>query len=126
MLNRHCKRVLMGATILQALAGAASAASLPAASPLVTGNVDDSVTVTMTRDLPGALAHASDAGVLDGNTLLGHIRLQLRRPPALQAALDTLTRNQTIRGSADYHKWLKPADLRQYGPAQSDIDRVTA
>jgi subtilase family serine protease len=116
----------MGATILSALAGTASAAPLPAASPLVTRAVDDSVTVTLTRDLSAAVARASDAGVMDGSTPLPHIRLQLQRPPALQAALDTLTRNQTIRGSAEYHQWLKPADLRKYGPAQSDIDKVTA
>jgi subtilase family serine protease len=126
MVHGLAKRVLLGATILSAIAGGAPAASLPASPPLVASAVDDSVTVTLPRDLPGALAHARDAGVMDAGTKLPHIRLELQRPPALQAALDTLTRNQTTRGSAEYHQWLKPADLRQYGPAQSDIDKVTA
>jgi subtilase family serine protease len=114
------------ATLLSGLAGAAGAATLPTATPLVKEAVDDSVTLTLSRDLPGALAATRDAGALDDSTALPHIRLELKRPAALQAALDTLTRNQHVRGSADFRRWLKPADLRAYGPAQADIDKVVA
>ena len=47
------------------------------------------------------------------------------RPVAKQAALDLLTREQHVRGSAVYHKWLVPAQLRAYGPAQKDIRQRT-
>jgi pseudomonalisin len=104
----------------------AAAAQLPAATPLVTGAVDDSVTAALPRDIPGALAVTHDAGTLDDNTALPHIHMELNRPPNLQAELDRLTHDQTDRNSPDYHHWLKPADLRQYGPAQADIDKVTA
>jgi subtilase family serine protease len=105
---------------------AATATSLAHAAPLITAPVDDAATIPLSRDLPGALAASRDTGVLDGATALPHIRLALKRPPALQAAFDALTHDQYTRGSARYHQWLKPADLRAYGPAQEDIAKVTA
>ncbi len=119
MIHSKPRTLLLCATAFASMAGAAYAA------PLVNGAVDDHVRVTLTRDLPGALAGARDQGAIDDNTALPHIRLALKRPRALQAALDTLTANQHVRSSAQYHQWLKPSQLRAYGPAQADIDQVT-
>ena len=118
--------VLLCATMLASLTGSAFAATLPDAVQLVTSRVDDNARVALPRDLPGALAGARDQGAIADSTALPHVRLALRRPPALQDALDTLTRNQHVKGSPQYHQWLKPSDLRAYGPAQSDVDQVTA
>jgi pseudomonalisin len=126
MSHKTSLTVLLCATALSTFAGAAFAASLPPAMPLVTGAVDDTVTLALPRDVPGALAKAADAGRLDGSTPLPHIRLQLKRPADRQAALDELTLNQTNPNSPQYHQWLKPADLRNYSPAQEDIDKTTA
>jgi subtilase family serine protease len=112
------------ATALSTVATLAFAA--PAASPALVGRVDDSRVVALTADLPGAVRYATDRGALPGDTMLPHIRLELKRPPAMQAALDALVRAQQVRGSAEYHQWLKPSDLRAYGPAQADIDAVVA
>jgi subtilase family serine protease len=120
------RSALACATVLSGVAGAAMAAPLPVATPLVKDTVDDSITLTLPRDRPGALARATDRGVLDAATALPHIRLTLTRPASLQAALDRLTHDQHVKGSADFHRWLTPADLRSYGPAQADIDRVVA
>ena len=125
MTHSSPRSVLLCATMLACLTGTASAA-LPAAARLVTSPVDDTARIALTRDVPGALAGARDQGLIDDNMALPHVRLVLRRPPALQDALDTLTRNQQIKGSPQYHQWLKPSELRAYGPAQSDIDQVTA
>jgi subtilase family serine protease len=125
-MKRFSKSVWLRATILSSLAGAASAASLPPAAPLVKGPVDDSVITSLTGDLPHALATARDQGKLDDRTALPHIRLELKRPADRQAALDKLAHDQQVRGSAVYRKWLTPAELRAYGPAQADIDKVTA
>jgi subtilase family serine protease len=125
-MKRFSKSVWLCATILSSLAGAASAASLPPAAPLVKGPVDDSVITSLTGDLPHALATARDQGKLDDRTALPHIRLELKRPADRQAALDKLAHDQQVRGSAVYRKWLTPAELRAYGPAQADIDKVTA
>ncbi len=112
--------------MLASLAGSAFAATLPSAARLVISPVDDNARIALTRDIPGALAGARDQGAIADDTALPHVRLALRRPAALQEALDTLTHNQHVKGSPQYHQWLKPADLRAYGPAQSDIDHVTA
>jgi subtilase family serine protease len=98
--------------------------SNPAAA--VSGAVNDAVTVTLARDLPGALANSVDEGKLNDATPLPHITLTLTRPPQLQAALDKLVHDQHVRGSAGYRHWLLPSQLRAYGPAQSDIAAVTA
>jgi subtilase family serine protease len=111
--------------MLTALSGAALA-SAPASRPMITGAVDDSATMALPRDVPGALAASRDQGRIDDAVALPHIRLTLKRSPEAQEALDTLTHDQHVRGSAAFHQWLKPADLRAYGPAQADIDKVTA
>jgi subtilase family serine protease len=126
MLKGLPRRALLCATILSAAGSAAWAAPLPAATPLVKDAVDDAVAMTLSRDLPGALARARDAGAVDDATALPHIRMTLKRPAALQTALDTLVHDQQVRGSAEFHHWLTPADLRAYGPAQADIDKVTS
>jgi pseudomonalisin len=88
--------------------------------------VSDAVTTLLVRDRPPALATSRDQGALAGSVMLPHIRMALTRPAALQAALDTLTSAQYHKGSAAYHQWLSPMQLRAYGPAQADIDKVTA
>ncbi len=121
------RRILLFSSLfLSGAGGGALAAQLPVATPLVRGPVNDAVRVPLTRDLPGALARATDEGALRDNAALPSIRLTLTRPPDRQAALDELTREQHVRGSAGYRRWLKPADLRGYGPAQADIDKVVA
>jgi len=117
----------MCSSLLLALTGgSALAAQLPPATPLVHGPVNDAVRITLTRDLPGALARSTDEGALRDNVALPSIRLALMRPPDRQAALDQLTHDQHVRGAAAFRRWLKPADLRAYGPAQADIDKVVA
>ncbi len=120
MIHSLPRALLLCATALAGMAGTACAA------PQLNGPVDDHVRAVLTRDLPGALAGTRDQGAIDDKMALPHIRMALTRPAALQAALDTLTTNQQVRGSAQYHQWLKPSQLRAYGPAQSDIDQVTA
>jgi subtilase family serine protease len=44
----------------------------------------------------------------------------------MQAKFDRLVADQQTRGNPNFHHWLSSADLRRFGPAQSDIDRVTA
>jgi pseudomonalisin len=95
------------------------------AAPLITGTATDSSTVVLPGDLSHAVRVAKDEGIVAAATALPHIRLELKRPAALQAALDRLVHDQQTKGSARYHHWLKPADLRGYGPDQADIDRVT-
>jgi subtilase family serine protease len=119
------KSAFLCATILAGAAGPALAA-IPAAAPLVTGAVDDAEIVVLAGNHAAAAALAQDRGAVDAAHVLPHVLLTLRRPPALQQALDRLVSDQQKAGAPDYHHWLTPAQLRAYGPAQSDIDKVTA
>jgi pseudomonalisin len=119
------KTALLCATFLAGAAGPALAA-LPAATPLVTGAVDDANVVTLAGDHAASAALAQDRGALDAAHVLPHVVLALKRPAALQAAFDKLVADQQKAGTADYHHWLTASQLRSYGPAQSDIDKVTS
>ncbi len=78
--------------------------------------------VALTGSLPSAVAAWSDAGALAASQALPHLQVLLRRPAARQTALDALVAAQTTPGSAQFHQWLTPAQLRDdYGPAPSDI-----
>jgi subtilase family serine protease len=116
--------LLLGASFCTVGAVAAHAAP-PAATPLV-AHVDDAAVSALAGDRPGALAIASDKGALPAAAALPEIRLELKRPAKLQAALDLLVEQQQDKTSPEYHHWLTPADLRAYGPSQADIDQVTA
>ena len=116
--------LLFGASLCMVDAAAAHAAP-PIAMPMVAG-VDDATVAALPADKPAALNFASDMGALPASAALPEIRLELKRPPALQAALDQLVEAQQDKTSPSYHHWLTPADLRAYGPAQADIDKVTA
>ena len=119
-MTRTMRTLLLGAS---ALAGSATCA---AAAPLVTSAVDDGVTTTVIGDRSPLLASAQDLGAVAGALPLAGVRVELKRPPEMQAAFDKLVHDQTVRGSASFHQWLTPAQLRAYGPSQADVDKVTA
>jgi len=114
------KTALLCASVLCGFAGAASAA------PLITGAIDDALTVPVTHEASPLLAHAQDRGVLPETTALPHIMLVLKRSPEMQAAFDQLVHDQLDRSSPLYRQWLKPTDLRRYGPDQADIEKVVS
>jgi subtilase family serine protease len=100
-------------------------AATASAAPLVTAAIDDNITTAVTGEKSSFLATAKDLGVVADTVPLTHAMVVLKRPPALQAALDTLAHDQLVKTSPSYHKWLKPAELRAYGPDAADIARVT-
>ena len=119
------KNTLLCATILTGAALPAMAA-LPAVAPQVTRAVDDTDVVTIKGGHAAATAFAADKGAVDAAHVLPHVVLSLKRPAALQSAFDLLVANQQKPGSADYHRWLTPAQLRAYGPVQADVEKVAA
>lgn len=101
-------------------------AAAPATSPLVTGVVNDQQRTTLSGNHASATAVAKDRGAVDQAHVFQNVKLQLKRSPAMQAAFDRLVADQQTRGNPNFHHWLSSADLRRFGPAQSDISRVTA
>jgi subtilase family serine protease len=106
--------------------GAAAAHAAPPTAPAIVTHVDDATVSALPGDRPGAIDLTTDMGALPAGMALPEIRLELKRPPALQAALDKLVEEQQDKTSPEYHHWLTPADLRAYGPSQADIDQVVA
>jgi subtilase family serine protease len=106
--------------------GAVAAHAAPPAAPTMVTHVNDATIAALSGDRPMALNVATDKGVLPAAAALPEIRLELKRPAALQAALDKLVEAQQDKTSPQYHHWLTPADLRAYGPAQADIGQVVA
>jgi subtilase family serine protease len=114
------RTALLGASLLGGFASAALAA------PLITSPIDDSVTVAVTGERSPLLSRTTDLGALPESHVLPHVRLALKRPAALQKAFDKLVHDQLDPKSPSYHQWLKPSDLRSYGPDQADINKVVA
>lgn len=119
-MSRSLKSGLLCASVLCGFANTVSAA------PLITAAIDDKTTLAVKGETSPLLAHAQDHGVLPDTQALPHIMLVLKRPPALQAAFDKLVHDQLDRTSPLYRQWLKPTDLRAYGPDQADIEKITA
>jgi subtilase family serine protease len=123
----NLKTALLGATICCAAFPAwAALPALPATTPLITGAIDEAALATLTGDHSDKLSLVQDRGALDATHVLSHVTVGLKRQPAMQAAFDRLVHEQTQKGSAHYHDWLAASDLRRFGPAQADIDRVVA
>ena len=97
-----------------------------AATAQITRPINDQVTLPLTADVSTAVKSARDLGTVSDAMMLPHIRLELRRPAALQQQLDALVKAQWTRGSAAYHHWLTPADLVKYAPAASDVAKITS
>ncbi len=105
----------------------ASVPATPAATPLITGAIDDARTVAVKGEVSRAILAATDRGVVDDALAMPHLQLLLKRPAARQAALDKLVADQLKHGSPSFHKWVEPAELfAAFGPSQADIDRVSA
>jgi subtilase family serine protease len=122
-LSRSIRTRLLLAASLCAV-GAVAAHAAPPAVPAMVTQVDDATVAALSGDRPMALNLATDKGALPEGTELPEIRLELKRPAALQAALDQLVEEQQDKTSPEYHHWLTPAELRAYGPAQADIGQV--
>ncbi len=119
-MNTMVKSSLLCATLLSGVSAGA------AASPLVSAPVDDTVTLAIAHERSPLLAASSDLGKASDAQALTHVNLVLRRPADRQAALDKLVHDQQDAKSPDYRRWLKPADLRKYGPDAADVDAVVA
>jgi len=94
---------------------------------LVTQKIDNNVRFTLAGNTrPEAIAK-NDIGEADPDVQMDDMLLLLQRPPALEAQLEQYIDDLHNPASPNYHQWLSAAQLGAiYGPAQSDIDAVTA
>ena len=118
-------KALWQATILCGIAAPALAAAT-ATTPLITASIDEGALVTLAGNHAAAIATSKDLGPVAASHAFPHVTVTLKRSAAAQAALDQLVADQQTRGNAHYHRWESLADLRGFGPAQADIDKVIA
>jgi len=84
-----------------------------------------------TKALPHAHAgwanEQNDLGETDPNLRLTHLVLVLNRSPERQQAFEALLRDQQDPKSADFHRWLTPAEIgERFGVADEDIAALEA
>jgi subtilase family serine protease len=105
------------------LAGNLLASAKPA---LITQKIDNSKLVTLTGNTGVAVTKANDGGPVAADLVLEHLFLQLRRPAALESALDEYIEQLHNPSSPNFHKWLTANQLgATYGLASSDISAIT-
>ena len=123
----HFPRILACAAAVLAL----FAVSLPAQDTQtvvpsrLTQPIDESVRVTFHGYIAPQANAANDRGVAPDSMPLERIHLVLKRSSAQEAALQQLVAQMHTPGSANYHKWLTPAQFgQQFGPSDRDIATV--
>ena len=100
------------------LAGSATA------SARITAPIEDSSLVSAGSVSRFAIRQY-DQGAVPDSLPMEHMYLQLRRSPQQEAALESLIEQLQDPHSSIYHQWLTASELgEQYGPAQSDIEKV--
>jgi len=95
------------------------------APPRIAAPIDETTLVTLPGNPPPAGLARTDAGAVSDDTPFEHMFLLLQRSPEQQEQLNSLLAEMQDRNSASYHRWLAAEQLRDYGPAQQDIDTVT-
>jgi subtilase family serine protease len=92
----------------------------------ISGPIDETNLVTLPGNPPPRALARSDAGAVSDDTPFEHMFLLLQRSPEQEAQLNSLLTEMQDKTSASYHHWLTAEQLRDYGPAQQDIDTVTS
>ena len=115
------------ATALSVSAQIPTQTPVSAAIPQIQQQVENSLRTTLPGNVHPLARTALDRGAVEDSLQTPRMQLLIRRPADREAALKAYIADIHQKGSADYHKWLTPDQLaKQYGPAESDIQTVTA
>jgi subtilase family serine protease len=105
---------------------------LPALSYAVTadrilGAIDSSKTVALQESRHPKAQEQYDRGPVDSSFKILSMTLMTTPSTGQQRALDKLVAEQQDRTSANYHKWLTPAQYAdRFGLSQNDMNRITS
>jgi len=95
--------------------------------PLITRQIDETKLVMLSGNTRPEAVARNDRGPVADSFPLEHLWLLLRRPPERERRLERFMAQQTDSKSLNYHHWLTARQLGlNYGPADSDITKVTA
>jgi subtilase family serine protease len=97
------------------------------AEPMIQQQVNDNLRVVLHGNTYPLARPEFDQGPVPDDMPISHRALVLHRPQSQEQALERFMAEQQDPSSANFHHWLTPLEYgQQYGPAQSDIDAVTA
>jgi pseudomonalisin len=93
----------------------------------IAGQIDESQVTTLQGNVHPMARGDFDQGLVNAETPLEHMVLQLEPSAAQQAALDALVEAQHDPHSPLYHQWLTPAQYgARFGASQQDVARITS
>jgi subtilase family serine protease len=108
------------------LFAAVSPAQQASSAARIAGPIDDSQLVALKGNVNPEANAKNDRGRVSDSLPMAEMAMVLSRTPERQAAFDAFVQSQYDSGSPNYHHWLTPAQIGQlYGPAQSDVDKIT-
>ena len=92
----------------------------------IAGRIDEGRVVTLEGNVHPLARAEFDLGAAAGETRLDRMVLLLKPSAGQQAALDALVEAQHDPRSAEFHKWLTPAEYgARFGVSAHDIKRIT-
>jgi subtilase family serine protease len=120
-------RTCLPIVVLSGWAFAQAPASGLHSRPLVSGRIDPARLHALAGNTHPEATAANDRGRVPDSLSMDHLLMQLNRPPEQEQALAQLIQQMHTPGSSNYHHWLSAAQIGvAYGPAQQDIETVTA
>ena len=98
----------------------------PASAPRIVGRIDESELISLKGNTYPAAVNQNDRGPASPNLIMTDLVLVLKRGPDQQAALDQFVASQYDPSSANFHRWLAPADVgRIFGPSLADVATIS-
>ena len=119
--------LLVVACCAEAQDGGAVSFDTTAPRRLITQAVDGARLTVLNGNTHPLARPEFDQGTAPASLPMQRMLLVLKRSPEQESALRTLLDSQQDKASPNYHKWLTPEQFgRQFGPADSDVQTVTA
>ena len=114
-------------TEIQAQQSDKSVASHSGPSPQIVEPINEGKLISLTGSSLSPFRAARNRGAVDSDMVLGRMHLVFKRSTKQESALRSLIGSQQDIHSPLYHHWLTPEEFGdQFGPAQEDVDKVTA
>ena len=121
---RHVVLLLMAILTCSSWRAAAQTTNIPAR---ITQAVDERILVVLKGNVHPLARLEFDQGAAPLDLRMDRMLLVLKRSPEQESALQKLLEDQQDKSSARYRQWLTPEQFgQQFGPADSDIQKVTA
>jgi subtilase family serine protease len=93
----------------------------------IAGPLSSSQMVPLRGNVHGLARAEFDQGRADGSRLMSAVSLVFKPSATQKTALDKLLAQQQDPSSANYHKWLTPAQFAdRFGMSQNDLDKVAS